>query len=844
MKPTERLRFYMQNYLKYDLKFFTLFLILYMFATTFNYAQISECMECHGDANLTMPRNGKIISLYVNLYEYKNSVHGKLDCNECHTNFDPQDIPHKPGKDIYKVNCASCHEDQVVQSENDIHHRLVDVVKDLPTCVTCHGIHNTKSVQDITDKSQEYCSDCHETNMLLVYPYHLKEKEAETNCSNCHDSDILHSDLDYSVHKDLFCTDCHICPEDNKAFFKQAISNNPDLTATNCIPCHTQEFKEHKTSIHGLLIQKGDTDAAACWDCHGGHDILAINDRESPVYITNITKTCGSCHADTTFLAEHPLPIVDPVKTYAQSVHGKLYEEGAVNVPTCITCHGIHDIKNVVQPGSRISPFNLPNACEDCHPKETKEYKESIHWAYALKGFRFSPVCNDCHNEHGIQAITGPQSRQEARKIQEETCMNCHQSKMLANKVGLHADEPHTYHDSYHGLAVMRGDEDAAMCVDCHEVHRILPKNNPESSVNVNNVKMTCQKCHEDATQTFAESYSHHDITVESKFVEGLIKNIYFWLIVAVIGGMVLHNLIIYIYEVRRKKKHIKSSPTIPRFTKNEVVQHILLLTSFITLAITGFALKYPNSWWSEGLAALGLTETLRQYVHRTSAVIMGTTGFYHILYLIFTKRGRTVLAALLPKFKDLSQAVQNIAYYLHLTKSKPEFDEYDYTEKAEYWALIWGTLIMGATGFILWFPTSVGEWAPIWLIKVSETIHFYEAILASLAILVWHWFFVIFHPKEYPMSLTWTDGQMTVHDYKHHHPEHFKFVLKEWIDYKTNAKEYKNLDIDTQLFIENLKKRGYDPDKVFLDELKTDINLRKWLDETFEGVNLEKIMS
>jgi cytochrome b subunit of formate dehydrogenase len=355
--------------------------------------------------------------------------------------------------------------------------------------------------------------------------------------------------------------------------------------------------------------------------------------------------------------------------------------------------------------------------------------------------------------------------------------------------------------------------------------------------VHKDNVLETCQKCHEDATQVFAESYSHVSQNLEAQEVEGVVSTIYFWLIVVIIGGMILHNILIYVFEVRKRKQKERTEVVIPRFTKNEVIQHVLLFTSFFALAITGFALKYPRSWWADGLYQLGMTEDLRQLFHRISAVIMISVGIYHIIYLFVTKRGRDVLTHLIPKFDDIKEAVQNLLYYLHIKKKPPEFDKFDYTEKAEYWALVWGTIVMGITGLILWFPTIVGDWAPVWLIKVSETIHFYEAILATLAIFVWHWFFVIFRPSEYPMSFVWVDGKMSLHRYRHHHEKHFKKIALEWMQIKEGQKTRNEVSHSTKLFLETMEKHGADPDEVMSAEMETDPDLRSWVIENLKGL-------
>ena len=801
-------------------------------------AQDKDCLDCHSNKNLTYTRNHKEISLYVDAVKFQASVHGDLDCVDCHEDFNPKKIPHKAGKNIAKVNCGNCHDDVAGSFKTNIHERIKPRKgRYTPTCITCHGNHYIKNPSEISNENQYYCGKCH-TNVELTGNFHSTKYYSDKFCGDCHESEDVRDSLKTSVHAQLACSDCHKYEANN---FEKHQDNVSKMDIADCSLCHKKEYDEHKESIHGISLSEGVDEAADCWDCHGSHNILPINSNKSPVYITNIPSTCGNCHANKKFQEKFDFPVANPVQTYSQSVHGKLLAQGAVNVPTCTTCHGIHNIKNMVQPNSKISPFNIPTTCAECHNKEAKEYKESIHWIYVKMGFRFAPVCNDCHSEHGIQIVTGSVSRKEARKIQEETCMLCHQSKKLAERLGIPSDAISTYEDSYHGLAVLGGDLKAAMCVDCHGVHKILPKKNTESTVNIKNVKNTCKKCHKNATQVFSESYSHHNLTIASNKAQDIVNKIYFWLILLTIGGMFLHNLIIYIHDVIEKRKIIKQHPTIPRLTTNEVIQHIFLFSSFITLAVTGFALKYSNSWWGEGLASLGLQEGVRQIVHRTAAVIMIATGVYHIIYLIVTKRGREILGAMMPKFKDLTQASQNISYYLGLSKTRPGFDKFDYTEKAEYWALIWGTIIMGATGLLLWFPTSVGNWAPIWLIKVSQSIHFYEAILATLAIVVWHWFFVIFHPKEYPMNVTWIDGKMSLLEYFHHHKYSMYKVIIEWYKFKTGLITEGSFSYDTKMLLSSLENQKLNIDEIFFDLIKNDSELKNILEKEKLNINTKQ---
>jgi cytochrome b subunit of formate dehydrogenase len=131
-------------------------------------------------------------------------------------------------------------------------------------------------------------------------------------------------------------------------------------------------------------------------------------------------------------------------------------------------------------------------------------------------------------------------------------------------------------------------------------------------------------------------------------------------------------------------------------------------------------------------------------------------------------------------RFQDIPEVIQTVKYYMGLSKGKPEYKEFDYTEKAEYWAVVWGTVVMGLTGLILWFPTLITSFAPSWVIRASELIHFYEAILATLAIVVFHLFFVIGHPEQYPMNLSWLTGKMSLQAAMRKHPLWVKRILEE----------------------------------------------------------------
>ncbi|NOZ48151.1 MAG: DUF4405 domain-containing protein [Chlorobi bacterium] len=803
----------------------SLFTIVLLLANLPGIAQSNDdCFMCHEDKTLTKVRNGKTISLFVDNKLYENSAHKNVECASCHTDA-AQDIPHP--ENLKKVDCGKCHTEQNNEIQSDIHHNLDNRVGNKgPTCKICHGTHNIKTPLKIKNKQNYYCGKCHKEKVLTSF-YHINKK-VNNSCAECHKEEKCSKELQKSVHSKLSCANCHSYVINHLEDHKHKPQNIP---IADCYLCHRTIALKHKESIHGLSISEGINEAANCWDCHGSHSVYYVHSDSSMVYPTHLATTCGKCHDNKKFNQKFNSAVKQPGKMYALSIHGILVAKGDTNAPTCVTCHGVHDIKNRIMQGSKIASINISKTCGKCHVNEKAKYEKSIHWIAVKKGVREAPTCNDCHSEHSMQAINTIDKREDLKKIQDETCLECHQNLLLNKRYGLESGNAHSYKDSYHGLAVERGDDDAAMCVDCHGVHDILPKYLKDSKVNENNVLNTCKKCHTNATEVFAKSYSHtNEENSQAGFIENIVRKIYLWLIIIVVGGMIIHNLIIFMHDLRKRYKLINKEIRVPRFTKNELIQHIILLVSFSVLAITGFQLKYPDSWWAEGLTYIGLNEFTRQTVHRISAVIMITLSFYHLIYLLITPRGRAILLSFLPKIIDFKHALDNILYNLHLKKKHPEFDYYDYTEKVEYWALIWGTMVMGLTGLILWFPTVVGDWAPVWTIKVAEIVHFYEAILATLAILVWHWFFVIFRPNEYPLSFTCVDGKMTITHYREEHRMKFKKIMVEYLELKSGKRTKKQISNLSKLFIVSVEKHGVDFNDFIKTETDKDPELKDFL--------------
>ena len=145
--------------------------------------------------------------------------------------------------------------------------------------------------------------------------------------------------------------------------------------------------------------------------------------------------------------------------------------------------------------------------------------------------------------------------------------------------------------------------------------------------------------------------------------------------------------------------------------------------------------------------------------------------AFYHLYYVLATERGKQFLRDIMFRLKDLYDLLHMVRYYVGVTRTRPRFDRFNYIEKSEYWALVWGTIIMSATGIVMWAEGFFINRTSLLFFNINETIHYMEAWLAFLAIVVWHFYYVIFNPDVYPMNLTWLTGKITEEEMEKEHP-------------------------------------------------------------------------
>ncbi len=208
------------------------------------------------------------------------------------------------------------------------------------------------------------------------------------------------------------------------------------------------------------------------------------------------------------------------------------------------------------------------------------------------------------------------------------------------------------------------------------------------------------------------------------------------------------------------------------RLTLNERVQHLNLFINFTILVITGFALKYPEAFWVSPITDVPSGMTIRGFLHRLCGVATVTLGGYHVLYCIFTERGRGIIKDMIPGLKDAIDLWETLKnnFFINRPAKEIKMSRFNFREKLEYFGLIWGTIVMTVTGLILWFEVEWLKYFPKWTFDVARAIHFYEAILATLTIIVWHLYSVVWNPDVYPMSWAWITGDLTEHEMELEH--------------------------------------------------------------------------
>ena len=306
-----------------------------------------DCLACHEDDTLKRA-NGTPLAVKKAVFDA--SVHGPLACVDCHADLAKAELPH-PEK-LARVDCSSCHTDQVALYKQSAHAAARAGGSDVAaTCANCHGMHDIKGGKDPQSRTYHLniaatCSSCHGNRDVIAKGHIAAGDVAAPFADSIHGKALRKSGLLVAP----TCSDCH-GPHDirKKAdpASRVAMANVP----ATCGKCHEGIAHQFAGGIHASLLAKGRDGAPACQTCHTSH---AIQQAGSPQWQLTVVSQCGTCHED-------------KLKTYRDTFHGQVTKLGFRAVAACADCHGNHRILPASDPASPIAPANLVQTCGKCH---------------------------------------------------------------------------------------------------------------------------------------------------------------------------------------------------------------------------------------------------------------------------------------------------------------------------------------------------------------------------------------------------------------------------------------------------------------------------------------------
>ncbi len=302
-------------------------------------------------------------------------------------------------------------------------------------------------------------------------------------------------------------------------------------------------------------------------------------------------ELCGRCHRLGEVAATRiPSRFGDIVGSYEMSIHGKgLIESGLVVTATCSNCHGAHSELPAEDPRSKVNRDNIADTCGECHHGIEETFRKSIHWPGngAPEGEHELPTCEDCHTSHTISRT----DRDDFRLLMMDQCGRCHEP------------ESETFFETYHGKVSRLGGARAAKCYDCHGTHGILPPADPASTLSRSNIVETCAQCHAGANRRFTGYLTHATHHDPSKYP------FLFWafwgmtsLLVGTLSFAMAHTAA-WLWRLWRSPEQWKLEEPVAvrprklyrRFTSFQRSLHLVMMVGFMTLALTGMALKFSN---------------------------------------------------------------------------------------------------------------------------------------------------------------------------------------------------------------------------------------------------------
>jgi cytochrome b subunit of formate dehydrogenase len=818
--------------------------------------KVAKCADCHGNHRIVPPADSDVGEGGVDCgkchqriaREYDQSLHGKVvhagaplapRCWDCHGAHDIRDVS-SPESRVAKFNipflCGSCHkegspvtqrydipEDSVFFHYSQSIHGVGLYKQGLivtAVCVDCHTAHN---VRDHTDPKSSIhrnnvvatclqchgqiekvhrkvirgelwqkephkvpvCVDCHSPHRIRRVLY--EEGISDQECLACHsrqdltmerDGEVISLYIDTlevyrSVHRGVTCARCHTGASPRLKRPCATVANKVD-----CSICHSEVVATYETSIHGQLADRGDPEAPTCIDCHGKHNVAARRDSQSPTYPRNVPRLCAMCHRHGAKAAKRIKDKHERIKEYVMSIHGKgLLESGLVVTAMCTDCHTAHHILPHTDPTSSVYRENIPHTCAKCHNGIYEQFTNSIHSPTVSKTDKPLPTCNDCHSSHTISRTDDVGFR---LKIINQ-CGRCHE------------DVTESYFETFHGKVSKLGYVAAAKCYDCHGAHDILPPSEPASRLSRQNIVKTCGQCHPGSHRQFAGYLTHATHHDRTKYP--ILFYTFWFMTILLVGTLVVagtHTLLWLPRSFQAMKEHkrlrqaARSRMQYRRFKPLHSWLHVTVVISFLGLALTGMTLKFSYLGWAQWLSGvLGGFESAG-YIHRICAIITFLYFTIHLVDLFLEKRRQRKTwkqfffnhASMIPNKQDWQDLKATVKWFVGLGP-RPAYGRWTYWEKFDYFAVFWGVTVIGTTGLMLWFPELFTRILPGWIINVATIVHSDEALLAVAFIFTVHFFNTHFRPDKFPMDTVIFTGRVPLEELRKDRPREFEELMR-----------------------------------------------------------------
>jgi cytochrome b subunit of formate dehydrogenase len=767
----------------------------------------AQCKVCHVQ---------EAVAVTSSVHKGGNTPHGKRsDCLSCHNN-DPHNITSvHGGAERTIATCRQCHKEAAAGITRGAHGTGM-AKKVGVNCLTCHG-DNPHTIISPETSGSAVCRQCH-IDLAAQVRGSAHGNTQKIDCATCHGASV-HGVPPVSPktlkEKNASCKECHPSLSNTLVHTIHSQHATGDERARpECTDCHGTNLH----TIQSARQMSPEAKEATCLECHRNISEMVENSVHMPKDPEGQFKYCTVCHtSDLSKSAESQVVRLRQLVLTAPSA--------TIRIPTQQGSEGL----SVIRVQDRVV-VTSENACRDCHKDHAAQAMSSRH-DKPDKVAGDHPTCFICH-AGGPHNMVKPKTP--TAQAQVELCVGCHQDEALMKRYGMTIEPVVSYLKSFHGKAVMRfGQQDSATCVDCHGLHAVLPHTSAQSPVHESNVTETCRQCHPGAKMNFSLSGANHlslkieetpllrgqelffkvltvsvilglmllivldlrrkvfshDYHPESGRPVGFLIALSFFTVIVGIGmvaleirgarypvaaslGLMAVAMLMYLF-IRQPKEH-KREKVYPRFNLSQRTQHFLLVASFTVLVVTGMPIRFAEIAWAPDVQLLFGGFAGARLAHRIAAVVMIAAWVWHTGYLLYLwKKAKFSFKSwtMLPNKKDFIDFYHTVTYGVGLRKEPPSFDRFQFREKFDYFAVYWGMPIMVFSGLILWFPIFFSNYLTNLGFGVAYIAHSDEAVLAMLAIVIWHFYNTHFNPDTFPMNRTWLTGTMTESEMLRDHP-------------------------------------------------------------------------